>query len=117
MVKVNNEYSKLKEVIVGTIDNANMPSHGTDLHAINYADKDEIPLLERFHFHGKVYKETEEDLNHLVEVLEDFGVKVHRPKSIKTDSLVSNGYWATDQYYTFCPRDTMTVIGDTIILR
>ena len=115
MVNVKNEYSKLKEVIVGTVNNANMPSHGTDLHAINYADKDKIPPKERFYFHDDVYRETEEDLNHLVEVLEDFGVKVHRPKTIKTDSLVSNGHWNTDQYYTFCPRDTMTVIGDTII--
>ena len=45
MVNVNNEYSKLKEVIVGTINNANMPAHGTDLHAINYADKDKISSL------------------------------------------------------------------------
>ena len=43
MVNVNNEYGKLKEVIVGTVDNANMPTHGLDLHAINYADKDQIP--------------------------------------------------------------------------
>ena len=91
MVNVNNEYSKLKEIIVGRVDNANQPAHGTDLHAINYADKDKIPPKERFYFHDDVYRETEEDLNHLVEVLEDFGVKVHRPKTIKTDSIVSNG--------------------------
>ena len=54
MVNVKNEYSKLKEVIVGTINNANMPSHGTDLHAINYADKDKIPPKERFYFHDDV---------------------------------------------------------------
>ena len=44
MVNVKNEYSKLKEVIVGRVDNANMPRHGFDLHAINYADKDKIPF-------------------------------------------------------------------------
>lgn len=115
MVNVNNEYGKLKEVIVGTIDNANMPSHGLDLHAINYADKDQIPSNERFGFHPDVYQETEEDLNHLVKTLEDFGTKVHRPEPIDTSKTISNGYWETDQYYTFCPRDTMTVIGDTII--
>ena len=36
MVSVNNEWGKLREIIVGTIDNANMPTHGKDLHCINY---------------------------------------------------------------------------------
>ena len=40
MVNVKNEYGRLREVIVGRVDNANMPKHGFDLHAINYADKD-----------------------------------------------------------------------------
>lgn len=115
MVSVQNEYSKLKEVIVGTIDNANMPYHGFDLHAINYADKEEIPANETGSFHLRVYEETQEDLQHLVDTLEDFGATVHRPSTIDTSKTVSNGHWTTDQYYTFCPRDTMTVIGDTII--
>lgn len=115
MVNVNNEYSKLKEVIVGTIDNANMPKHGVDLHAINYADKDRIPEIEVGRFDNRVYEETAEDLEHLVKVLQDCGVVVHRPNTLDTSKTVSNGYWETDQYYTFCPRDTMTVIGNTII--
>jgi glycine amidinotransferase/scyllo-inosamine-4-phosphate amidinotransferase 1 len=115
MVNVNNEYSKLKEVIVGTIDNANMPKHGYDMHCINYADKDTIPANETGSFDPQVYEETQEDLEHLVKTLEDFGAVVHRPEKIDTSKTVSNGYWETDQYYTFCPRDTMTVIGNTII--
>jgi N-dimethylarginine dimethylaminohydrolase len=115
MVNVNNEYGKLKEVIVGTITNANMPKHGVDLHAINYADKDSIPEDEIGAFPAKVYEETQEDLQHLVETLQDCGVEVQRPTPIDTYKTVSNGHWETDQYYTFCPRDTMTVIGDTII--
>lgn len=115
MVNVKNEYGKLKEVIVGRIDNANQPFHGTDLHAINYADKDVIPLKESGGFHPDVYKETYEDLERLVQILENCGVVVRRPNPLDTSKTVSNGYWETDQYYTFCPRDTMTVIGDTII--
>lgn len=115
MVNVKNEYSTLKEVIVGRVDNANMPKHGFDMHAINYADKDTIPAHETGSFHTQVYEETQEDLEHLVKTLEDFGATVHRPNPIDTTKTVSNGYWETDQYYTFCPRDTMTVIGDTII--
>lgn len=115
MVNVKNEYGKLKEVIVGTIDNANMPKHGFDMHCINYADKDVIPSFETGSFDPLVYEQTQEDLEHLVKTLKDFGAVVHRPEPIDTSKTVSNGYWETDQYYTFCPRDTMTVIGDTII--
>ncbi len=115
MVKCNNEWGKLKETFVGTIDNANMPTHGKDLHAINYADKKEIPQNELGFFDKKVYDETYEDLENLVSLLKDCDVKVRRPKTIDTQKTISNGLWETDQYYTFCPRDSVTVIGDLII--
>lgn len=115
MVSVNNEWGKLKEVFVGTIDNANMPKHGMDLHAINYADKDRIPYIEQGNFDDKVYEETYEDLENLVKVLKDLNIKVRRPDVIDTENVISNGFWSTDQYYTFCPRDTVTVIGNTIL--
>ena len=74
MVSVNNEWGKLKEIFVGTIDNANMPKHGEDLHAINYADKDIIPKEELGRFDGKVYEETYEDLENLVTILKDLNI-------------------------------------------
>lgn len=115
MVQCNNEWGKLKETFVGTIDNANMPKHGKDLHAINYADKKEIPKEELGFFDLKVYEETHEDLENLSSILQDCGVKVRRPKLLDTTKTISNGLWETDQYYTFCPRDSVTVIGDLII--
>lgn len=115
MVHVNNEWGKLKEVIVGTVDNANMPIHSIDLHAINHADKDRIPREETGYYDKKVMDEAADDLQMLVYILEELGVKVHRPNKLNTHLMISNGVWATTQYYTYCPRDTMTVIGDTII--
>ena len=115
MVSVNNEWGKLKEVFVGTINNANMPKQGIDLHAINYADKNKIPTEECGPFDDIVYDETFEDLEKLVNLLKDCGVKVNRPNPIKTSNKISNGLWETDQYYTFCPRDTVTIIGNTIL--
>lgn len=115
MISVNNEWGKLKEVFVGTIDNANMPQHNIDLHSINYADKIIIPYDECGRFDDVVYEETYEDLEKLVTLLTDCGIKVKRPKSINTNKNISNGFWKTDQYYTFCPRDTVTVIGNTIL--
>lgn len=115
MVNVNNEWGKLKEVIVGTVDNANMPTHGKDLHCINYATDDTIPKEEIGFWDQKVYDETYEDLENLSKVLTDVGVKVRRPSPIDTQKTISNGHWETTQYYTFCPRDTVTVIGNNII--
>lgn len=115
MVSVNNEWGKLREVIVGTIDNANMPTHGKDLHCINYATENEIPKGEIGFWDKKVYDETQEDLENLSNLLTDTGVKVFRPSSIDTQKIVSNGHWETTQYYTFCPRDTVTVIGNNIL--
>ena len=115
MVNVNNEWGKLKEVIVGTVDNANMPTHGKDLHCINYATDDSIPKNELGFWDKKVYEETYEDLENLSNLLTDVGVKVYRPSPIDTTKTISNGYWETSQYYTFCPRDTVTVIGNNII--
>ena len=48
-------------------------------------------------------------------MLTDVGVKVYRPTPIDTTQTISNGHWETSQYYTFCPRDTATVIGNNII--
>jgi glycine amidinotransferase/scyllo-inosamine-4-phosphate amidinotransferase 1 len=115
MVSVNNEWGKLREIIVGTVDNANMPTHGKDLHCINYATETEIPKDEIGFWDKQVYDETQEDLENLSNLLTDIGVKVHRPSSIDTQKIVSNGYWETTQYYTFCPRDTVTVIGNNIL--
>ena len=115
MVNVNNEWGKLKEVIVGTVDNANMPTHGKDLHCINYATDDSIPKNELGFWDQKVYDETHEDLENLSNLLTDVGVKVYRPSPIDTTKTISNGHWETSQYYTFCPRDTVTVIGNNII--
>jgi glycine amidinotransferase/scyllo-inosamine-4-phosphate amidinotransferase 1 len=115
MVSVNNEWGRLREIIVGTIDNANMPTHGKDLHCINYATENEIPKDEIGFWDSKVYDETFEDLEKLSDLLKDTGVEVHRPTPIDTQKPVSNGYWETTQYYTFCPRDTVTVIGNNIL--
>ena len=115
MVSVNNEWGKLREVIVGTVDNANMPTHGKDLHCINYATDNEIPRDEIGFWDSQVYDETYEDLENLSTLLKEVGVKVYRPTPIDTQKVVSNGYWETTQYYTFCPRDTVTVIGNNIL--
>tara|TARA_Y100000592_G_scaffold14477_1_gene20584 strand:+ start:4853 stop:5869 length:1017 start_codon:yes stop_codon:yes gene_type:complete len=115
MIHSNNEWDTLREVFVGTIDNPNNPTKGKDLHSINYADKDDIDYVKTGLYPKQVIEETREDLNDLVELLKSFGVSVKRPSIIDTTKFFSNGEWSTDGYYTYCPRDSVLVIGDTII--
>ena len=42
MIYSSNEWDTLKEVYVGVADSLNNPDHDTDLHCINYADREEM---------------------------------------------------------------------------
>jgi len=114
-----NEWDPLKEIIIGTAEGANIPEHDLSHHATNYANLsiEEYEAMPKGKYPEHVYSEAEEDLEGLVGVLEDFGVKVHRPDLSVIDftSKVSNGLWESQQYEAYCPRDSVTVIGDTII--
>lgn len=114
-----NEWDPLKEIIIGTAKDANIPEHDLSHHATNYANlsPEEYANMPKGRYPEHVYTEAEEDLEGLVGILEDFGVKVHRPDLSVIDftSTVSNGLWESQQYEAYCPRDSITVIGDTII--
>jgi|MDTC01.2.fsa_nt_gb glycine amidinotransferase len=114
-----NEWDPLKEIIIGTSAGANIPKGDLSHHATNYANlsPEEYANIPKGKYPEIVYEEAEEDLNGMIDVLEDFGVKVHRPDLTHVDftSNVSNGLWTTDQYEAYCPRDSVTVIGDKII--
>ena len=114
-----NEWDPLKEVIIGTAKDANIPSHDLSHHATNYANlsAEEYAQMPKGRYPENVYEEAEEDLEGLVGILEQFGVKVHRPDTSVIDftSNISNGLWDSTQYEAYCPRDSIAVIGDTII--
>ncbi len=114
-----NEWDPLKEIIIGTAKGANIPEHDLSHHATNYANlsKEEYDAMPKGKYPEHVYLEAEEDLEGLVGILEDFDVKVHRPdlSNIDFTTTVSNGLWESQQYEAYCPRDSVTVIGDTII--
>lgn len=114
-----NEWDPLKEIIIGTAKDANIPSHDLSHHATNYANlsPEEYAKMPKGRYPEHVYEEAEEDLDSMVGILEQFGVKVHRPDTSALDftSKVSNGLWDSTQYEAYCPRDSVAVIGDTII--
>ena len=116
MIYSSNEWDTLREVFVGNIENPNNPMKGKDLHCINYADKDNIDYVKEGYYPKQVIEETKEDLEELVSTLKSFRVSVKRPTTQDNSKpFLSNGEWMSDGYYNYCPRDSVVVIGDTII--
>ena len=115
MIKSHNEWDTLKEVFVGVVDGAHNPKLGKDLHCINYADKDNIHGIQQGLYPQQVIEETKEDLENFVNQLESFGIKVKRPKPQNQQEYFSSPHWDTNGYYNYCPRDSVLIVGDTII--
>ena len=116
-MKINshNEWDQLKEVIVGIADGtvANLswmkpgpiPAH--ILEEANRLSKEASPRW--------FYDEVSEDLQGLVEVLENFGIKVFRPKPFDYSKMYSSPFWTSNSNNAYNTRDLHLVIGNTII--
>jgi scyllo-inosamine-4-phosphate amidinotransferase 1 len=107
------EWGDLKEIIIGTANNARVPSVGDKcLHAIDYAHLSDEEFQNRPHglYPQKLIDETNEDLNTISSNLSSMGIKVHRPLDRDFSELKGNGIWNVDGYYNYCPRDSMFVV-------
>lgn len=102
-----NEWSKLKEIVVGTATNANWP----DSDPVYQAEKDTTLWKETSMPKGPVPQwiidEANEDLEILSDTLSDLGVTVHRPTDID--------FPARGGMYNYCPRDRLLIAGETIV--
>lgn len=115
---VKSEYGKLKEIIVGTAKNAQIPTvTDKSLHCIDYAhlSDDEFSKIPTGKYPEKLISETEEDLNAIAKTLEDMGVVVHRPIDRDFSEKKGNDLWQVDGYYNYCPRDSMLVVEDKVL--
>jgi len=102
-MKSQNEWGKLKKVIVGVADYATIPEMDLSVRTINYADKKDISDVLVGPYPQQVINEANEDLETLVKFLLGEGVEVVRPKRIPTE------------YYNFCPRDVIFTHKDLTI--
>ena len=115
LINSNNEWDKLKSVVVGTATGANWPMFDPTF-AINWETTlfKEVP-----HPKGTVSKrvieEANEDLDNLAKVLASAGVTVYRPLPNDYSKTMRTPKWDSDQMYGYCPRDTHLVIGSTVI--
>ena len=107
MLNSNNEWGKLKEVVVGSATHANWST--TDPGMINLRERTtwkETPVPS-----GPVPQwiidEANEDLDELARTLRLLGVTVHRPLEMNFQEL--NGM------YNYCPRDRLLIAGDKVV--
>lgn len=115
-VNSNTEWGKLKEIILGTAEYAQVPIiKNHDIHCVDYANYDTVNDLPGGKYPKKILEETQEDLDLFQKQLESAGVRVFRPEAIDQGQKFSLPNWQSDGYYLYCPRDSVLIIGDTII--
>ena len=102
-----NEWDPLREIVIGTADCANWPAADS----VFQQSMENSSWTETEFPYGPVKQEIVDranaSLNEFAGILEDLGVVVHRP--------LYRDYAALDQFYGYCPRDTVLIVGDTVI--
>ena len=106
-INSNNEWGKLKSVVVGSATNANWPSNDPV-----FAKEGEKTLWKETPVPSgavsqHIIDEANEDLQDLADVLTKLGVTVRRPHDL--DFVERKGM------YNYCPRDRLLVAGDRVI--
>lgn len=115
-VNSNTEWGKLKEVILGRAEFAQIPKiKNHDIHCVDYANYNSVKNLPGGMYPEQIIEETVEDLNVFQQQLEHQGIKVLRPEIVDYSKIHSSPNWSSDAYYGYCPRDSTLIIGDTII--
>lgn len=115
-VNSNTEWGKLKEVILGRAEFAQIPTiKNKDIHCVDYANYDSVNNLPGGYYPKEVIEESIEDLEIFKSQLENEGIKVLRPSLQDSSKHHSTPNWVSDGYYTYCPRDSVLVVGDTLI--
>lgn len=115
IINSNNEWGKLKSIIVGTANNCYFPTRDPIFkYSMENGGWDETPPPAGF-VNQQIVEETEEDLEALVDVLTEHEVTVYRPDTVDLFEKVSTLDWETDGMYSYCPRDTLLVVDDIVI--
>ena len=119
-VNSHNEWDTLKEIVIGTVFDHNLPAldysfkiffhdnmFGQSMMGMQYDDDILI--------NADYVREMEEDLEGLVRIIEDFGAKVHRPRTPDMIKPTRTPYWESTNFYALNVRDQTMIVGDSII--
>jgi N-dimethylarginine dimethylaminohydrolase len=92
-----NEWSQLKKVIVGIIEEAKIPEIDLSMRTINYADVDDTSNISIGNYPEQVIEEATEDLEIFANFLRSQNIEVVRPEK------------NNPKYYNYCPRDSVFI--------
>ena len=106
-INSNNEWSKLKSVVVGSATNANWPSDDPVFALESQKTTWQATPIPSGPVPDWIIAEANEDLDVLASTLEQLGVEVWRPAVMNFQQLGG--------MYNYCPRDRLLVYGDTIV--
>lgn len=106
MIYSNNEWNKLKSIVVGSATKANWPSVGEfrDLEKNTKWKETPVPSGP---VPSRIIEESNQDLDTLCELLTSRGVEVYRPTYID--------FQERDAMYNYCPRDRLLVLGECVV--
>lgn len=110
-----NEWDPLELVLVGTARQARVSRPDPSLRAVAFAQLDDMMKIPSGAYPEQVIEEAEEDLELLCDEFRRLGIEVRRPDCFPTQNLHGTPFWQTDSQYFFCPRDSVLIVGDTII--
>lgn len=112
-----NEWDPLEEVIVGIVDNAQLPPNHISIKPCLTSNEND-PLNGKFSepFPSNMVSEAKKNLKEFVEILKAEGITVRRPDKVNFSKSYSTPEWSCENgFHAAMPRDSLLVIGNKII--
>lgn len=111
------EFTTLREVIVGDASNARLPPAEVSMWLSCYPDlsRDELAAVCCGSYPRQVIEESNEDLAALASTLRGLGVTTHRMPGMDHSASITAPDWRTEGMYAYCPRDLTLIVGPAII--
>ncbi len=103
----HNEWSRLREIVVGTATNANWPSDDPVFAKESKNTQWKETPVPSGPVPQWIIDETNEDLQGLSDILEKAGVGVYRPRDMDFRSFGG--------MYNYCPRDRLLIAGSIVV--
>lgn len=107
MIHSADEYSPLREIIVGSADNAHWPQKCAAFRGLEQTSGWQETAVPSGPVEQHVIDAANRDLDTLSSTLENLGVTVHRPLPLDFASF--------DGMYNYCPRDRVLIVDDRAI--
>lgn len=115
-VNSHNEWDPLEEVIVGSLEGANIPSnHPVVTFNVPRLTAKLYRLVAGRRYPGFMVKRAQKELDEFIHILKAEGVTVRRPEPMNFHAHFKTPHWGSRGFCVACPRDVFLVVGNEII--